>query len=577
MAVENPVKFENTHGETESAVVFVHGFTGHGVGTWGALPTTLQNNEGLGKFDCFYWQYPSKLSLKYAVTKWFWENDPGIETLGDGLRTLLNDTIGAAEDAAGKEYDEIKLVAHSMGGLVVQSYVVEEVRRIREGTLSLEDSMLRKVNAIVLFATPSGGLFKARFGKFLKNQIADMSDIGEFVTNLRDEWTAQIDDPPEKDPALAAFRLTAVAGMKDRFVPPESALDPLPFAEHVMVPGNHVELVKPEKVGQQPIDVLVRRITRPTPTSEELQVVYGQTPETVALMQLVQAAAEMGDVEVLTKKASDLLAGDPTRPTVERALGLALGRQAEHDVAAELLRRYLDFTLDGGSQPFADDVQVIQQLAVAESGLGKHAIAVAILKSLPGEASLHPETLGITAGRIKRRWLESGPPRMPALARQALDTYRAGYEAAVDQKDNDQILYNGINTAFMSLALGKPHEELAQAVLEATNEGGNDYWVAATKAEALLLLGQFAEAAKAYNDAFELSMDKRYLSTTGLQAHNIVKLMGSSPGAAIALTPFEANLGGPETLANAEETLENIKDDEESANDTEPGESPDKD
>ena len=45
--MENPVKYENAHGETDSAVVFVHGFTGDGVKTWGTFPEILQNDPDL--------------------------------------------------------------------------------------------------------------------------------------------------------------------------------------------------------------------------------------------------------------------------------------------------------------------------------------------------------------------------------------------------------------------------------------------------------------------------------------------------------------------------------------------------
>jgi tetratricopeptide (TPR) repeat protein len=557
VGTDNPVRFKNSHAQAQSAVVFVHGFTGDGVGTWGDFPKILQDDPELGEFDCFYWQYPSKLKLSYAVTKWIWQNDPGIKTLGDGLRALLNDTVAASHD-----YSEIKLVAHSMGGLVVQAYVVEELRRIREGTLELGESMLRKVNEIVLFASPSGGLRKARFGRFLKNQIADMSDAGPFITNLRQEWTAQVDNRRNESNPLASFRLTAVAGMRDRFVPPESALDPFPFDEHVLIPGNHVGLVKPEKVGRQPIDVLVRRMTRPAPTGEELRVIYGHSPAAVKRMNLVQAAAEGGDVDTLIATAEELLADDPAVPTVERALGLALGRQSQHTTAEQLLRRYLDFTLEDDSRPFAEDIQVIQQLAIAQSGLGQHTAAVATLKSLPGDAQIDPETLGITAGRIKRRWLESGPPRKRAIARQALDTYRAGYEAARASGDNGQVLYNGINLSFMSFALGESHLEVAQAVLDDTVNGGDEYWAAATQAEALLLLERFAEAETAYQQAFDRTLDDRYLATTGLQAYNIVDLMGSPDAAQGILAVFAGHIGDRATL---EEHVENIEQDRDEA------------
>ncbi len=558
MAVENPVKFDNPHGETDSAVVFVHGFTGAGVETWGNFPDILRSHPELGRFDFFFWQYPTELHLKYAVTKWFWEANPGIETLGDRLRALLEDTIGSAQD-----YEEIKLVAHSMGGLVVQTYVVEELRRLREGITAPDDTLLHRINEIVLFATPSGGLRKARFGGFLNQQITDMSDVGPFVSNLRAEWRELVDDARHDPETSAAFRLTAVAGMKDRFVPPESALDPFPLDDHSMSPGNHAELVKPEKVGQQPVDLLVRRITRPTPTGEELAVVHGRTAHAVDMVRLVEAAADVGDRDTLLETAADLLASDPSLPTVERTLGLALGRQAEHGVAAELLRRCLDFTLEDGTRPFVDDAQVIQQLAIAESGQGDHTRAIATLKSLPEKAQLDPESLGITAGRIKRRWLESGPPRQRPLARQARDTYRTGFEAAKDAGDNDEVLYNGINTAFMSLALGEDPAALAEEVLAATAAGGDAYWVAATRAEALFLLERYEEAEAAYREAFDLTLDARYLATTGLQARTIAELRGNPPEAAGILDLFGDQLGQPEDMAAIHEELEQAKDEEE--------------
>lgn len=556
--MKNPVKFENKHDTASAAVVFVHGFTGDGVGTWGTFPKILEADPRLGRFDFYFWQYPSSLNPKYALTKWFWENDPDIPTLGQGLGALLDNTIASAEP----EYQEIKLVAHSMGGLVVQAYVVDQLHRIRTRQLAAEESVLGRINEIVLFASPSGGLGKARIGGFLKKQISNMSDTGSFIRNLRQQWVEQVEDHRHEEAPLAAFRLTTVAGMKDRFVPPESALDPFPHDEQFYIPGNHVELVKPNEVGQQPVDILVKRLLRETPTPDELRVIYGHSQDAVDRMRAVQAAAELADVDTLIANADELLQDDVVLPKVEKALGLALGRQSQHERAVALLQRYLNFELDGDT-PFAGDVQAIQQLAVAESGLGNHTKAVATLKSLPAEYQVDPETLGITAGRLKRRWLESGPPRLPALGRSALDTYRAGYEAAVASDDVDQVLYNGINTAFMSLAMNRPYDELAKIVLAATDTAGDDYWVAATRAEALLLLGRYEEAETAYNNAFEFSTDSRYLATTGLQAANIIELQ-NAPAAAHGIRElFDSMLGSPETMHGFEDTVEEQKDIEE--------------
>ncbi len=508
MTVENPVRFANSQGgPATGAVLFVHGFSGKGVTTWSGFPEALQDDADLESYDYHFWQYDSTLNLTYAVQKFFWQDDPNITTLGQQLRTLLDSSFGG--------YEKLVLVGHSMGGLVIQSLLLEEIARQREVHLD-------RVTEVVLFATPSGGLHKARFGSFLKNQVADMSDLGPFITNLRAAWKELIDDRRDATDKPWRFRLTLVAGTKDKFVPPESALDPFPFDEHEFVSGNHAELVKPTKVGAQPINVLKVRLLRGNPTEHERRVVYGEAPEVVHLMNQVSAAADLGNADEMAALAAKLLGADPEFPTVERALGLALSAHMRYQPAINLMQRYLEFTMPDGATPFAGDVQIAQQLAVALSGTGDNVAALATLKGLPDAVRADAETLGIMAGRLKREWIAN--PGRRNLAKQALDAYQAGYAAGRDDGDTAQILYNGINAATMSFLLEKPYEELAAelvAVVDAIDEP--DYWALATRAEALLLLARYDEAATAYDAAVEATGEPRYLATTAVQAMRIIE------------------------------------------------------
>src|SRR5262245_13948747 len=180
MANVNPVLVSNAHSSTrDGLVVFVHGFTGDGEATWAGFPQRVQQDAQLGRYDFCFWGYPSQLKLSYAVTKYFWEDDPGIETLGRGLRTLLENLPGA--------HEKLVLVGHSMGGLVIQAFILEELRRS-------EHPYLDRLTEVVLYGTPSGGLAKAWWGGFLKNQVADMSNLGPFIQKLRTGWKEWIDD-----------------------------------------------------------------------------------------------------------------------------------------------------------------------------------------------------------------------------------------------------------------------------------------------------------------------------------------------------------------------------------------------
>jgi tetratricopeptide (TPR) repeat protein len=515
---ENPVSVTNSlSDQNQGAVVFVHGFTGSAVETWEGFPELVKNDPTLGGYRFYFWGYPSELKLSYAVTKYFWEDDPEIETIGKALRTLLDHYTADAP--------RLTLVGHSMGGLVIQAFVLEEIGRRSHAHLD-------RLVEIVLYGTPSGGLGKAQWGSFLKNQISNMSDAGPFIRKLRDGWKQWIDDQRSVPDRLARFRLTVVAGLKDRFVPPESALTPFPFDEHEYTPGNHTDMVKPAVAGELPYRILKQRLLRGSLSAAERKLIQGESEEAVKQMNRVLAAAELGDVESLLDLSAGLLALTPSQvPRVERTLGLALVDYQQYPAAIDLLKRYLEFKMpDDGSRPFRHDAQAVQQLAVALSAQGDNTGAVAWLESLPADVRNLSETMGIRAGRLKRQWQKS--PHMAMVGRRALTLYRTAYESARAAAMLDQVLYNGINTAYMSFALGDPYEDFAAEVLAAcASKTESDYWTRATAAEAYLLLRRYSEALPAYQAAFNLAPVPRYLATTGEQALAIIERQGNPPAA----------------------------------------------
>src|SRR5688500_6766168 len=85
--------------------------------TWDSFPFLRWQDPMLSDYRFHFCQYPSTLNLSYVITKYFWTDDPSIYVIGQSLRTMLEAKAGDA--------DRLMLVAHSMGGLVAQAFVLE--------------------------------------------------------------------------------------------------------------------------------------------------------------------------------------------------------------------------------------------------------------------------------------------------------------------------------------------------------------------------------------------------------------------------------------------------------------------
>jgi tetratricopeptide (TPR) repeat protein len=290
-----------------------------------------------------------------------------------------------------------------------------------------------------------------------------------------------------------------------------------------------VEMVKPTHANSLVYRLLKNCLTRRLPTKEEWETIHGRSKEVVQRINRVRVALDLGDVDDLTEHATDLLKQLPAMmPLVDRALGLALLDYERYEPAVMLLRRYPDFQFPSrGEQPFGNDTQAIQQLAIAFSGAGQITEAVGWLGKLEPELQSNPETQGILAGRFKRQWLKS--QSLPRLGERARALYEQAFATAQNVGSKDQAFYNGINAAYMAFALGDvSYSALAEKVRLICEEiKPRDYWASATLGEAWLLLQNYDEAVKAYDAARRhQGQTPRAWSSTGQQALDILRRQG---------------------------------------------------
>ncbi len=219
----------------DAAVVFIHGYLGNAKDTWGRFFDLVTDHPGLKGWDVFAVSYSSRIAPDFL--RRLWSADPAIDKLARRLETTLKSSL--------EQYRSIALVAHSMGGLVVQKALLEADIRSR-------------ISHVFLFGTPSCGTGKARFIRYGKRQIRDMQPGSSFVRDLRLEWDETFGAPTS---FKATFELHVAAGSEDEFVNEKSSLGPFAKKMQHVVPGDHSEMVKPQDKTNPSFQLVAGKLT----------------------------------------------------------------------------------------------------------------------------------------------------------------------------------------------------------------------------------------------------------------------------------------------------------------------------
>ncbi len=286
----------------DRCVVFLHGYSGSRDDTWDRFPGLL--GSATPDWDIFTVGYATTL-LPDVVG--IWSADPDLPILAGLLRTQL--VMKPLE-----RYQSIALIAHSMGGLVVQKALVDD------------EVLSKRVRHVILFGTPSGGLRKAGWVPFWKRQLSNMAEGSEFITGLRQVWK-------ERYGGTSPFDFLVVAGASDQFVPPASSLTPFDARFQRVVPGDHVSIVKPANADAPSLSLVVATLGA------------GKAPARDPIADLRLAA------ERPSARASELVQKVEARATemsvkdvVDAALALdAAGKRVE---SIELLERHKEKSTD---------------------------------------------------------------------------------------------------------------------------------------------------------------------------------------------------------------------------------------
>lgn len=195
-----------------------------------------------------------------------------------------------------------------------------------------------------------------------------------------------------------------------------------------------------------------------------------------------------------------------------------------HDVAKAGLERH------------KNDRKLCQRAAHALSKAGSPKMASKLLEDLVAGGDRGVETHSLLASAYKDLWEQSTDlDSKQKYAELAIARYEAGFSTnsfdnlrTSQRHDLETQYYPCINISFMHFfsgnsEAGKEYAEKAWKICEKLKAGGkNDYWIQATEAEALLLLGSVDDAVFSYSEAVSMPEAKpSWISSTRKQALQI--------------------------------------------------------
>ncbi|AEH33972.1 hypothetical protein VAA_00145 [Vibrio anguillarum 775] len=229
--------------DNNSLILFIHGFTG-GDDTWSyskvcSFPQLLADDLDISSsYDIATFSYYTKLSSTYSKTlnigKFIsnlfrtshkkLKSNSSIEEISNLLRTEIRFNLAS--------YDNIVVVAHSMGGLVTKSAIVKDI----------EDNSVSKIKLFLSLSVPHQGADAATFGSLVsKNiQIENLAPLNDFIHKINDFWLKTSLRPTTK----------YFYGVSDKVVSKTSAV-PIDKekSDVISVEENHTSITKPENVN----------------------------------------------------------------------------------------------------------------------------------------------------------------------------------------------------------------------------------------------------------------------------------------------------------------------------------------
>jgi pimeloyl-ACP methyl ester carboxylesterase len=210
-------------------VLFIHGLGGS-ADSWGKFDSLLRQDDITNnRVDIDFYKYPSKILyiFKTAIE---------LPVLSDALKTLIEVNY--------RDYAQIIIVAHSMGGIIARHYILNAIR----------NGKALRVKHLICFATPHSGSELANIGSLINGgkheNLKNLRVGSEFLSTLNMDWLAHR--------CASHLSMTYVRGGIDDVVNALSAAGPAIEGTLFTIPDkNHTSIVKPD-TGAETSYLIVR-------------------------------------------------------------------------------------------------------------------------------------------------------------------------------------------------------------------------------------------------------------------------------------------------------------------------------
>ena len=234
----------------KNLVLFVHGLKG-GMDTWNyddntSFPNLLKNETSLQTFDIVCFNYFTTFTNTYGRAKnWFVRK---FKERGASKKNLpipeIAELLKTEIEVQFLDYDNIVIIAHSMGGLVSRSMILKE----------LEETGLTKITGFISLAVPHHGAILANnLGQLVSDnvQIKDLSVFSELIDDVSRKWIHASNKPLSK----------YIYATHDRIVDKKSALALGSLKQDSKaVDEDHTSICKPKNSEQTVYKLVVQFI-----------------------------------------------------------------------------------------------------------------------------------------------------------------------------------------------------------------------------------------------------------------------------------------------------------------------------
>lgn len=242
------MKFYKTQIHTDT-VAFVHGILGNYIKTWGLFPKLLAEDPDLPELDVLLWGYRTGWMKRHHELKYEGQH------LVTSLQTLI------------RPNNELVLVGHSMGGLIILQGLVDRMILGHAQT-----APCRSVSWITLFATPLNGAWVAGVIRIVFNPVLrlfgtykHLRDLsrGSFCDALMAEVVNRIYRPTVEDTANRKIPIRIVVATRDGAVDEanrDATLTVYRDPEPLQLDEDHSSVKLPTNVGDERYRVLFNDI-----------------------------------------------------------------------------------------------------------------------------------------------------------------------------------------------------------------------------------------------------------------------------------------------------------------------------